>query len=368
MKLTILILLLTLLTSCNGQNTYTSTKTTATQLGDTVTALSKDCWIVFQAANGDYWFGSNTNGAYKFDGEVLVQFSEKDGLPNNSVRGIQEDKDGNIYFTTMGGISKFDGKRFTALPPIKSNGPDENWKLQPDDLWFNTLGKGGENGPLRYDGKHLYQLEFPKHYLADDYYKQFPNNSWSPYDVYYSYKDSKGTMWFGTSNLGVCRYDGKSISWLYEDHLTNTPQGGSFGIRSILEDKEGKFWFCNTNYRYNIDSETSIEDGKSLITYTKEKGIEGIKPADGSASIYYMSVVEDDNGDLWMATYSQGVWRYDGKNVTHYSVKDGSTNATVFSIYKDQKGELWLGTHEAGVYKFNGKQFEKFELSAASKT
>ncbi len=364
MKLITLTLILTLLTSCNGQNTSTTNKTPTNSLGDTVSALSKDCWIVFQATNGDYWFGSNTDGAYKYDGKTLVRFSEKDGLSNNSVRAIQEDKDGNIYLSTIGGISKFDGKTFTTLMPIKSNGPNENWKLQPDDLWFNTLGKDGENGPLRYDGKHLYQLEFPKHYLADDYNKQFPNKSWSPYDVYYIYKDSKGTMWFGTSNLGVCRYDGKSISWLYEDHLTNTPQGGSFGIRSILEDKEGKFWFCNTNYRYDIDSEASIDEGKSLIKYTEEKGIEGIKTVDGSTSIYYMSVVEDNNGNLWMATYSQGIWKYDGKSITHYPVKDGTKDVTVFSIYKDRKEGLWLGTHEAGLYKFDGKAFDKFELPA----
>jgi ligand-binding sensor domain-containing protein len=73
-----------------------------------------------------------------------------------------------------------------------------------------------------------------------------------------------------------------------------------------------------------------------------------------------MSVIEDNKGDLWMVTYEQGVWRYDGKTLIHYSVKDGSRDIKLFSIYKDKQGELWLGTHEAGAYKFNGNQFEKF--------
>ena len=38
-------------------------------------------------------------------------------------------------------------------------------KLEKSDLWFHILGKRGEHGPYRYDGKILYQLEFPKHYL-----------------------------------------------------------------------------------------------------------------------------------------------------------------------------------------------------------
>lgn len=354
---------LTIWASCTGQNTAKSANTHPTiTLGDTVTELSNSIWIVFQATNGDYWFGSDTDGAYRFDGKTVMHYSAKDGLSSNSIRGIQEDKQGNIYFSTLAGINKFDGQFFALLTAIPSNGPGDHWKLQADDLWFNMLGKTGENGPYRYDGKDLFQLEFPKHYLADDYFKKFPNKSWSPYEVYNLYKDSMGNMWFGTSNFGICRYDGKSLSWLYEDHLTNTPNGGSFGIRSIVEDTKGKFWFCNTRYRYNISADSINENGKILIKYDKEKGIEDIEPGDGTDHVYFMSVTTDNNGELWMATYDQGVYRYDGEKTTHYPVKDGTEDVTLFSIYKDKRGDLWLGTHKSGLFKFNGTRFEKFNL------
>lgn len=366
----LLFCILTVFTSCNGQNTSQSANTNSTiTIGDTVSEMSKSVWIVFQASNGNYWFGSDTDGVFRFDAPAslstgskkIIHYSTKDGLSSNRIRGIQEDKHGNIYFATLEGINTFDGHAFTTLTAIKSNSSSDNWKLQPDDLWFSILGKGGEKGPYRYDGKNLYQLEFPKHYLADEYFKRFPNNPWSPYEVYNIYKDSKGTMWFGTSNFGICRYDGKSLSWLYEDHLTNIPNGGSFGIRSIIEDAKDKYWFCNTRYRFNISPDSITGNGKVLINYKPEKGMEGIKSADGTDYIYFMSITEDNKGDLWMATYNQGVWRYDGKKATHYPVKDGAKDITLFSIYKDKKGELWLGTHETGAYKFNGKSFEKFK-------
>ena len=101
---------------------------------------------------------------------------------------------------------------------------------------------------------------------------------------------------------------------------------------------------------------------KSLPNTKKEKGIDGIKSADGTDYIYFSSAIEDNNGDLWMATYNEGVWKYNGKEVTHYTVKDGATDITLFSIYKDKKGEIWLGAHETGAYKSNGKTFEKFKL------
>ncbi|MES2629463.1 MAG: two-component regulator propeller domain-containing protein, partial [Bacteroidota bacterium] len=148
---------------------------------------------------------------------------------------------------------------------------------------------------------------------------------------------------------------------LYEDHLTNTPTGGSFGIRSILEDRKGKFWFCNSRYRYSIFPGIKNEDGKVLVDYKTEKGIEGIKAKDGTNYIYFLSAVEDNAGDLWMATYDEGVWRYHGKQITRYPVTDGGKPITLFSIYKDRKGQLWLGTHKSGAYAFNGKGFEKFQ-------
>ncbi len=352
--------ILTILTSCNGQNSAKKGNHNSTVVyGDKNSQLSKSIWIVFQANNGDYWYGSDEDGVFRFDGKTTINFSTKHGLSSNRIRGIQEDKYGNIYISTLGGINKFDGHKFTSLTAIPSSTSSDHWKLQPDDLWFSTLGKNGENGPLRYDGKNLYQLEFPKHYMADEYFARFPNKPWSPYDVYYIYKDSKGIMWFGTSEFGICRYDGNSHSWLYENQLTNTPNGGSFGIRSILEDKEGKYWFCNTRYRFNISPESINENGSVFVKYEREKGMAGLKLADGRDYVYFMSALKDKDGDIWMATYDQGVWRYDGKKAIHYPVKNNGQDITIFSIYKDKQDQIWLGTHEHGVFKLNDGSFKK---------
>ena len=353
--------ILILLTSCNGQNfTKNTTRNPPVVLGDTIAELSNSIWTVFQATNGDYWYGSDKDGAFCFDGNAIIHFSANDGLSSNRIRGIQEDKQGNIYISTLEGINKFDGRTFTTLTAIPNLSSSDNWKLHPDDLWFSTLGKNGENGPYRYDGKNLYQLEFPKHYLADEYFARFPNNAWSPYDVYFIYKDSKGTMWFGTSNFGICRYDGNSLSWLYEDHLTNTPEGGSFGIRSILEDEKGEYWFCNTRYRFKISPDSIKENGAVVVKYEREKGIDDIQSVDGKNYIYFMSAIKDEEGNIWMASYNQGVWKYDGNKSTHYPVRDNGKDITLFSIYVDKQDQIWLGSHEKGVYKFNGKTFERF--------
>ncbi len=351
--------ILTTISSCNGQNKSESLKTQekAITIGKTVSELYEGITVIYQDKKNNLWFGSK--GVYKYDGENLVLFTIQDGLCSNAILGIQEDKYGNIYFDTPEGVSKFDGGKFITLEVIESDSSKNEWKLESNDLWFR-MG-WNKNGPYRYDGKSLYYLEFPKTNQADEFYSKYPNASYNPYGIYTLYKDSKGTVWFGTSSLGVCRYDGKSISWLYERHLTETPEGGSFGIRSIIEDKDGYFWFCNTRYRYEILPNSIEKNGTSLINYKVENGIGYSNDNSEIDYPYFMSIVEDNNGDLWMASYEEGVWRNNGKELIHYPIKDGETDVLIFSIYKDNQGTLWLGTHNAGAYKFNGKTFEKFK-------
>ena len=321
--------------------------------GVTVSELDKAIFYVYQAKNNDYWFGSNDRGVYRHDGKTLVNFTMKDGLPSNQIRGIQEGKAGTIYFTTYAGISKYDGQAFTTLS-VATTSAATDWKLQPDDLWFVA---GQDTGSVyRYDGKSLHRLAFPATKAGDEAMakyprSKFPNAKFSPYDVYIIFKDSKSNLWFGTATLGVCRYDGKSFAWLPDTELRN----GSFGTRSIIEDKDGRFWFCNTLHRYEVDVSNPAEP-----KFRKLDGIRDAKDPNKSAIGGIMSSVVDRTGALWMATYGQGVWRQDGKSVTHYPVRDGDKDITLFTIREDNQGVLWLGTHSAGPYKFNGKTFEKF--------
>lgn len=321
--------------------------------GETVSELDKAILYVFQAKNNDYWFGSDDRGVYRYNGKTLVNFTTKDGLVSNRIRGIQEDKSGNIYFTTYEGISKYDGQTLTTLS-VSASTASTDWKLQPEDMWF--VGPQDAGVSYRYDGKSLRRLEFPKTKAGDEVIakyprSKYPNAKFSPYDVYTILKDSKGSIWFGTALLGACRYDGKSFTWIPEEELHN----GSFGTRSIVEDKDGRFWFCNTLRRYEVDLSNPAEPKFKTLDGIRDVNDPNRDPVGG-----IMSSTLDSTGALWMATYGSGVWRYDGEKLTHYPVKDGDKAITLFSIHKDNQGVLWLGTHAAGAYRFNGKTFEKF--------
>lgn len=349
--------ILLLFYSCNNQNdTSRHLSKKPNTLGRNVTNLNVTIWSIYQDKKSHFWFGSKDNGVYHYDGKHLRHFSKEDGLVSNDIRGIQEDAIGNIFFETTTGISKYNGYSFQTLEIREGTSAD--WKLKSNDLWFNIGYKS--IGPYRYDGKHLYSLKFPTSPQESNFYKEHPTASFSPYSTYTIYKDQNGILWFGTSSLGLCRFDGMSINWYYDEQLQKTPSGGDFGMRSIVQDHEGLFWFNNSQYRYKVLPSKTEEN--NLLNLKKENGAGHILPDSTLDYPYFLSIAQDDHHNLWMVTYEDGVYKNNGKELFHYPIIDEKKQVLLFSIFKDKQGVIWLGTHNDGVYKFNGKSFEKFKL------
>jgi len=93
-------------------------------------------------------------------------------------------------------------------------------------------------------------LPLPTTQIGEDYISRNPSHP-NPYTAYSIYKDSKGNIWFGTAALGVIRYNGKSFDWISENDVTEIHDKPANGVRSIIEDRDGYFWF-NTLFRYNV--------------------------------------------------------------------------------------------------------------------
>jgi len=68
-----------------------------------VTCISED-------SRGFIWVGTHSGGINKFDlkDEKFIRYTTKDGLPNDVVFGILEDKKGMLWISTLNGLAKFD--------------------------------------------------------------------------------------------------------------------------------------------------------------------------------------------------------------------------------------------------------------------
>jgi ligand-binding sensor domain-containing protein len=358
-QLTIIAFLLSCLISCNEEPQNKNARKQSNSVKSTVQVdsldananiLDKNIRSIFQDRKGNYWFGTNGAGVYRYTAKSLTHFTVKDGLADNQVIHIQEDDLGNIWFESGAfGISKFDGKKITTLI-TKVNitkGKENDWRSKKNDLWFYAGG-----GVFRYSNPTLNYLPFD---AANSNAQSNAPFALSRYGVYCILKDKSGNVWFGTQAEGVCKYDGKRLTWFKEKGLAGP------AVLGLFEDRKGNLWFGNNGaglFRY---------DGKTMTNITEEKGLGNAdfrvsgKSVLGTLARVY-SINEDNNGNIWVGTVDAGVWKYDGNNLTNYTTKDGLPSNAVNTIYKDKNGELWFGTDNDGICKFNGTRFTEFRI------
>lgn len=60
-------------------------------------------------------------------------------------------------------------------------------------------------------------------------------------------------------------------------------------------------------------------------------------------------IKSDREGDLWITTYGNGIYRYDGKEIKAIIVKQGLVNNSVSCVTTDRQGHIWIGTDGGGL-------------------
>ncbi|WP_449437675.1 two-component regulator propeller domain-containing protein [Pedobacter steynii] len=90
-------------------------------------------WDVLEDRRGDIWFTSTDSGVYYYNGKSIQHFTTSDGLADNRVMSVYEDKAGIIWFGTGAGISRYDGKSFRNF---KNPNPSRVYK---EGNWNNVF-------------------------------------------------------------------------------------------------------------------------------------------------------------------------------------------------------------------------------------
>ncbi len=327
--------------------------------------------------SGNLWFGT-AGGVSKYDGRSFTNYTEKEGLINNDVRSIMEDRSGNIWFGTLGGgISKFDGSTFTNITEkegILNNNVRSIHEDKSGNIWFGTAG-----GVSKYNGKSFTQFTAKEGLI---------NN-----DVNTILEDRTGNLWFGTAG-GVAEYDGvKFMNITEHEGLINNV------VYSILEDKSGNIWLgteagvskfngpslpagqeCFTNFTdkeglinnrvfsiledrsgniwFGTFNGVSKYDSRSLTD--GQPGFSNFTEQEGLSNNDVYTMLEDKSGNIWFGTAGGGVSKYDRQPFTHYTEMEGLSKNYVYSLLKDKSENIWFGTWGGGVSKFDGKSFTQF--------
>ncbi|HEU4716225.1 MAG TPA: two-component regulator propeller domain-containing protein [Bacteroidia bacterium] len=284
---------------------------------------------------GNLWFGTDGGGVSRFDGKKFSTFTVSCGLPSNIIMCIREDRSGNMWFGTYGGgVCCYDGTCFRTYNQKSGLAGNIVYSILEDrkgNLWFGTES----GGVSRLDPSSANGKSFTNFTTADGL---AGNSVWS------MMQDRKGRIWFGTGGNGISCYDpdgGKGK--LFTNYSAADGLAGNT-VYSMLEDHSGNLWFGTRG------NGVSCYDGNHFINYSTANGL-------SSNSVY--SLHEDKTGRIWMGTYGGGVDRFDpraqeGKAFTIYNIAQGLSGDIVWSILEDKSGNLWFGTYGGGVCRYEG--------------
>ncbi|HDQ45619.1 MAG TPA: hybrid sensor histidine kinase/response regulator [bacterium] len=267
-------------------------------------------------------------------GTSFRHLTTADGLSDNTVMSVLQDRFGLMWFGTEFGLNQFDGysvKTYHHDPSDSTSLSDDhiNTLIEGPDgsLWIGTAS-GGINQFLRH------QRVFKRYQRQDDDPTSLLDNS-----VKILYRDRRGAVWAGTAS-GLSLYVRETDSFLH--YLS-----GCY-VKAVCEDSQGRLW-VGTGY-----------DGLFRFDAAENRFIQyGHDPTDphSISTNSIESIAEDSLQNLWIGTLDGGLNWFDEEKQQFIRYRnpsdDGKGNNTVFSLHCDRSGSLWAGTENGGLHRMS---------------
>lgn len=325
--------------------------------------LSSQINNIFKDQSNVLWIA--TNNGLNFFSQKNIKFNNTfsfydkllaaNQLSKFNIKAITKTKDGTIWFGTENGFyftSGTVGKKTIKKHPSLAS--DNIWCLTPgreNELWIGTYGSG------------LYLLNYKtnkivKKAIVDNVIKSPSKNF-----VKSLWKDSKERLWIGYWGIGLARLDlvsGEVKNWLNSADDEHSLSYDDVWI--IFEDHSGRIWIGTNGGGLNYFNESDEK-------FIRINSTSSAKYKLSSNSIYSIteSFLEQDKKSksvLWLGT-SNGLNKltierssanpghpFKINDITIYTTKDGLADNSIKSIVEDDNGNLWLGT-SSGITLFD---------------
>jgi signal transduction histidine kinase/streptogramin lyase len=303
--------------------------------------VDRDTYATYQDRSGAVWVGAWHLGLSRFKDGKFTSYTMADGLPDELVTALFEDRDGRFWVSTHGGLSIFDHGRF-RIPsgPILPNEAVVQAICQDRQgtLWFGTrqgLARY-ENGVTRFftqkDGLAANDTHTILEAANGDLwvggyggltrirngeFTRWTEKDGLPSDNIWSfYEDNDGVMWIGTYDGGLVRFkDGKLTTYSVKDGLFDN------GVFRVLEDAHGYFWISCSRGVYRVskrDLNAFAAGDLKKVASTAYGKIDGMLDVECNGGVD-PSGIQTRDGKLWFPTRN-GVAVIDPESFTHDSV------------------------------------------------
>jgi signal transduction histidine kinase/ligand-binding sensor domain-containing protein len=275
------------------------------------------------------------------DKDRLEAFRYKDDLERikpppsidvSQLSAFYEDHEGNFWlinpfknelYQWMDGPGNNSVNVFTERSGIDFSGIRSICQDNEGNIWFGSDG----SGIYKYGGTKF--MSFQSSQGMENFF------------IWSFYQDESRRIWFGTANEGLLNWDGDTL-------IQYAPDENTFpGIIRIIFEDQGKLVFGSTSGLWSFDGRTYQNQNKEY----------GLPEAIGVSDVY------QDDDQLWIGTYNQGLFLYkDGKSTQYNRDNSPFNNNQVDNIIKTQNGQLWIATR-GGLTRYDGKEFKTYQHS-----
>lgn len=333
---------------------------------------------IHSIAEDDYdnlWVGTKFHGLVKIDfnkgnrRELQYTFFNKDnGFKTNQIKKVFVDRENEIWVGTFGaGLVQITEKyihHYELNSKLRTEGINSIGQLNHTNLIIGT-----DNGLVKTyhpNGLDSLNFEYSTHLKGKQITTVVHTKS--------------NEIWVGTNRDGIYKlsFDLEKI----EKVNIGRTDGIFESVRYMTEDLEGNIWaslkgngvikidreenkikkFNTRNQFYHNEIYHIFPDSKGRIWFSARSV--GIALMDKNGSIRYLSqekeipirdvnaITEDALGNIWIASYGNGLWKLKDKELTQYQKKGGLLSDYCNSIAIDLQNNVWV-SHRMGVSTLN---------------
>ncbi|MFC0250830.1 hybrid sensor histidine kinase/response regulator [Massilia consociata] len=294
---------------------------------------------VVQDRDGFMWFGTQ-DGLSRFDGYRVVNYRSTPGKPrtlsNNWVRVLHLDRHGRLWIGTDGGLNLYDPatQSFTAFVP------NEAGRRGNGNRRINAIVGDGRDGLWIGTSDGLQHFDTALRRFTTWHHEKGNERSLSDDNVAALALEADGRLWIGTAG---------GLDSLTPDRsrIVHHPSGLSARhnpVHALTADGEGRLWVGRLG---------GLE--RHTLRGAQAGQVRRFSTADGIVPSWITTLYRDAANEIWVGTHDNGLYRWRGAADRFESHRHAVTDRhslgdnQVSALYRDRLGTFWAGTWHAGV-------------------